>query len=142
MKKEKGELRISENCPVFSVQTVQGLTLFRFIFKSDTLVKSHFCLFQLGTEPYPLTAFSSLQMKHLGSMFHHTSTSHRAAFQAAQVPWAGQGPCPHRAKGRAQALRAHVRLTPKLEPDGASMGILQKVCTQKPRAAFTNQFSS
>lgn len=144
---EKGELRTHKNCLVFKVQTVQGLTLFKFIFKTDTLVQSHFHSFQLEKEPYLLTSFFSLQTKHLGSVFHLPNTSHRAAFQAAGAR-PSQGPCPH---SELRDMLRHCQHTSSSRLPGsqanlswmaASMGILEKVCTQKPRPAFTIQFSS
>lgn len=145
---EKGELRTCENCRVFSLQTVQGLTLYRFILKTDTLVQSHFHSFQLEKEPCLHTAFFfCLQTKHLGSMFHQPNTSHGAALQAAGAS-PSQGPCPH---PEPRDVLRHCQRTSSSHPPGsqahlswmaASMGILEKLCTQKPRPALTTQLFS
>lgn len=135
-------MRTCENCPVFNVQTVQGLTLFRFIFKTDTSVQSHFHSFQLEKEPYLPTTFFSLQTKRLGNMSYLPNTSHRAAFQAAGALAKTRSLPTLWAKGRAQAPRAHVKLTPawltgKPGLDGSLHGNSGKGVHSETTSAFT-----
>lgn len=129
-----------------SSERARSQCMFRIILQTDTLDQSHFHSFQLGKEPNLLTMPFSLQTRHLGSMFCLPHTAHRAAFQTAgglAKPMSLPTCWP---KGHVQTLQAHGELIPgspaKLSLKTASVGIQDKVRTQKPCPAFTTHSCS